>query len=60
MTFSRFFGHDIDFSMAATMFTEHHVLYILFAFLAIFLSYSFAIVLKKKESKYQLRYYLLF
>ena len=47
MSFSRFFGHDIDFDKAATMFTEHHLLYSLFALLAIFLTYSFADKIKK-------------
>ena len=51
MSFSRFFGHDIDFDKAATMFTEHHLLYSLFALLVIFLTYSFADKIKKSPKE---------
>lgn len=41
MTFERFFGHDIDFSKAATMFTIHHLIYSLCAALTIALAMTF-------------------
>ncbi len=42
MSFSRFFGHDIDFSKAATMFTIHHVLYVFFGAVTMYLVLRYA------------------
>ncbi len=51
MTFQTFFGHDIDFSKAATMFTIHHYIYIAIAFLAVFLTLRYAKVIHEKYEK---------
>ncbi|GEM_PF-1149281 len=42
MTWSRFFGHDIDFSKAAEMWTIHHLIYVLSAVLTIVLILRYA------------------
>lgn len=53
MTFQTFFGHDIDFSKAATMFTIHHALYVMSGILTVFLILKFGHYIK--ESRYEQR-----
>jgi len=42
MTFEKFFGHDIDFSKSANMWTIHHLILTMFAIGAVFLTISLA------------------
>lgn len=53
MTLETFFGHDIDFTKSANMFTIHHLIYVLSAVLTIVLTlrYAKAIKASKHEQK---------
>lgn len=51
MTLKTFFGHDLDFSKAATMFSIHHLIYVLSAVLTVFLIVKFGHYIK--ESKHE-------
>ena len=51
MSFQRFFGHDIDFDKAATMFTIHHLIYVLCGVFTVFMVLKYA--KRIKESKYE-------
>lgn len=56
MFFQKFFGHDIDFSKAATMFTYHHLILICFALISIFVTLWFALKIKMKNNEAQIKH----
>ncbi len=53
----RFLGHDIDFSKAATMFTFHHVIYILCGAITIFMVLKYAKRIKESGNDHLLKRY---
>lgn len=57
MTFEKFFGHDIDFSKAAVLFTVHHYIYIISGLLVIFLVLLFAKKIRASGKDYYLKRY---
>lgn len=42
MTFKTFFGHDLDYSKAETMFSVHHVLLLFFGLITVFMTLRYA------------------
>jgi len=56
MIFQRFFGHDIDFSKAATMFTIHHLILICFALISISATLHFAPKIKQSANEKKIRH----
>lgn len=59
MSFEKFFGHDIDFSKAATMFTIHHLIYLVFGVLTTILVLTFAKRIRATGKDYHLKRYWL-
>ncbi|MBN2604274.1 MAG: TIGR02206 family membrane protein [Bacilli bacterium] len=58
MTFQKFFGHDIDYSKAATMFTYHHIILICFALLSIFATLHFAAKIRLKSNEKRIKHFV--
>ena len=58
MSFSKFFGHDIDYSKAATMFTGHHLLLFTCAVIAIILTLHFSQKIKEHPMEKRLKVYV--
>ncbi len=56
MTFEKFFGHDIDFSKAATMWTIHHLILTLFAVLSVLLTIRLSERIKKNTKEVTIKY----
>lgn len=56
MTLERFFGHDIDFSKAATMFTIHHLILVCFALISIFTTLCFSERIKERKNEKRLKH----
>lgn len=56
MTLTTFFGHDLDISKSATMWTVHHAILIFFALIAIIGTLYIAIKIRAKENEKQIRY----
>lgn len=59
MTFQTFFGHDIDFSKAATMFSIHHLIYATCGVCAIIVATVFGHKIKAWKNEKQLKTFLL-
>ena len=58
MSFARFFGHDIDFTKAATMFTIHHLLLFTCAIVGIILTLHFAQRIKEHPKENRIKIYV--
>ena len=56
MTLSSFFGHDLDMSRSAQMWTIHHVILVFFAIVAIVVTLYLALKVKARENEKQIRY----
>lgn len=56
MTFEKFFGHDIDFNKAATMFTIHHFLLSLIALGSIILTLKIADKIRNSSKEQRIKY----
>ncbi len=56
MTFERFFGHDIDFSMSAQMWTIHHLILSLFALSSVIITLKISDRIKKSSKEQKIKY----
>ncbi len=59
MLLTNFFGHDLDISKSATMWTVHHAILVFFALVAITATLYFALKIKVKENEKQIRYFII-
>lgn len=59
MTLEKFFGHDIDYSEAARMFTIHHLILTLFAMGSIFLTLKLAEKIKNSTKEQNIKYFFI-
>ena len=59
MLITNFFGHDLDMSRSATMWTVHHAILVFFAIVAIILTLFFALKIKVKKNEKQIRYFFI-
>lgn len=59
MTLTNFFGHDLDMSKSATMWTYHHVILITFGLIAIIGTAKIALKIKAKANEKQIRYIII-